>query len=96
MYGTVARLQVKPGNEAALLEVLGTFDRQHVPGAVSVRCYRMDTNPSEIYMVVEFESATAYKANANSTEQDARYREMRALLSADPEWHDGEIVYQSK
>ena len=96
MYGTVARLQVKPGNEAALLEEMGNFDRQHVPGAVSVRCYRTDTNPGEVYMVVEFESSATYKANANSPEQDARFRALRALLTADPEWHDGEIIYQSK
>ena len=31
-------------------------------------------------------------ANADSPAQDARYRQFRALLEADPEWHDGEIV----
>jgi hypothetical protein len=43
-------------------------------------------------MVVAFESKDAYWANARSPEQDARFKEMRALLASDPEWHDGEIV----
>ena len=35
----------------------------------------------------------AYFTNANNPEQDARYRSMRELLDADPEWHDGEVIY---
>ena len=35
----------------------------------------------------------AYQANAASPEQDARYQKLRALLARDPEWHDGEVVY---
>ena len=30
--------------------------------------------------------------HAEDPAQDVRYREMRELLAADPEWHDGEIV----
>jgi hypothetical protein len=32
-------------------------------------------------------------ANAESPEQDKRYREMLQWLEGEPEWHDGEIVY---
>jgi hypothetical protein len=32
-------------------------------------------------------------ANAASPEQHARYEQYRALLTAEPEWHDGEIVH---
>jgi hypothetical protein len=41
---------------------------------------------------VAFESKEAYQKNAASPEQNARYEEYRALLDADPEWHDGEII----
>ena len=42
--------------------------------------------------MVVFESREAYWANAQSPDQNQRYQEMRALMLADPEWHDGEIV----
>ncbi len=54
--------------------------------------YKWDANPNEYYLVVVFESKEAYWANANSQEQDTRYRQLRELLASDPEWHDGEIV----
>jgi hypothetical protein len=55
--------------------------------------YRMDNNSNEYYMVVIFDSEEAYKRNAASPEQDMRYQKFRNLLVADPEWHDGTIVY---
>lgn len=43
-----------------------------------------------------FEDKESYVANANSPEQDARYRRMAELFAGEPEWHDGEIVYASR
>ena len=91
MYGTVARLRVKPGKEAELLR-LGQQGTEEVPGAVFHHVYRTDGDPQEYYLVVGFESEQAYRANAQSPEQHRRYEAYRALLTADPEWHDGEIV----
>jgi antibiotic biosynthesis monooxygenase (ABM) superfamily enzyme len=92
MYGTVARLRIKPGMEQQLLE----FDRKEqavkIPGYTGAYIYRMDADPSVFYLAVVFESKEAYIANARSPEQDARYQEMRALLESDPEWNDGEVV----
>jgi quinol monooxygenase YgiN len=96
MYGTIARLQVKPGMEAKFKELEQEFTTAPVAGFVVTYVYRMDADPSEFYMAVVFESKEAYHANASSPEQDARYRELRALLTADPEWHDGEIVSMSR
>jgi quinol monooxygenase YgiN len=96
MYGTIARLQVKPGMEAKLKELEQEYNTTPVPGFVATYVYRMDANPSEYYLTVVFESKAAYQANASSSEQDARYRQFRALLLADPEWHDGEIVSMSR
>jgi quinol monooxygenase YgiN len=56
----------------------------------------MDANPNELYLVAVFESKEAYESNANSPEQDARFREMMEMLAAEPEWHDGEIIYGMK
>ncbi|HKB46147.1 MAG TPA: hypothetical protein VKC57_00515 [Ktedonobacterales bacterium] len=42
-----------------------------------------------------FESRAAYRANAESPEQDACYQQLLAVLAAPPEWHDGTVVYQT-
>jgi hypothetical protein len=52
----------------------------------------LDADPSEFILVVAFESKDAYLANANSPEQNDRYQRIRVLLTAEPEWYDGEIV----
>lgn len=93
MYGTVAKMRMKPGAEAKLQEQMQGFETLGVPGYVSSTVYRMDDDPNEIYLAVVFDSRETYHANAQSPEQDARYREMLALLEGEPEWHDGEIVY---
>ncbi len=54
--------------------------------------FRMDANPNVLFLVAVFETREAYQANAASPQQHERYLELRALLNADPEWHDGEII----
>lgn len=93
MYGTVARMRLKPGSEARLAEMMKEYEGLNVPGYVSSTVYRMDDNPNEIYLTVVFDDRDSYRANAESPEQDARYREMLELLDGEPEWHDGEVVY---
>ena len=39
-----------------------------------------------------FEDRASYDKNANDPAQHERYTAMRALLEADPEWHDGMIM----
>lgn len=95
MYGTVARLKVKPGKEAELMALSRQEDDIGIPGHIGEYVYRMDSDPNEYYMAVIFDSKESYVANANSPEQDARYREMAALMESEPEWHDGEIVHSN-
>ncbi len=92
MYGTVALMRVKPGMDSALLALSEEYRALKVPGMVGEYVYRTDADANQFYMVVMFESKKAYFANAESPEQDARYRRMRECLQADPEWHDGEVV----
>ena len=96
MYGTIARLQVKPGMEAKFKELEQEYNTTPVPGYVVSYVYQMDADPTRYYLVVVFDSKVAYQANAGSPEQAARYHRFRALLTADPEWHDGEIIYEMK
>jgi quinol monooxygenase YgiN len=93
MYGTICRFMVKPGMESQFSALSQEFDNANISGAVGEYIYRMDNNLNEYYMAVIFDSEEAYKRNAASPDQDARYRKFRALLSADPEWHDGAIIY---
>ena len=94
MYGTVARIRVKPGMDDKLRQLSSEQDAAGwMPGFVFEHIYQMDANRNEYMMVVAFESREAYLANANSPEQHARYEAFRALLAAEPEWHDGEIVH---
>ncbi|HEX6541696.1 MAG TPA: antibiotic biosynthesis monooxygenase [Ktedonobacterales bacterium] len=93
MYGTVARMRAKPGVGAQLAEEMRSYEEAHIEGAVASYVYQMDNDPSECWLAVVFTNKEAYFANANSPEQDARYRKLLELLEGPPEWHDGEIVY---
>lgn len=93
MYGTVARMRLKAGSEARMQKLMMEYETLNVPGYIRTTMYRMDDNPNELYMAVVFEDRERYLANAQSSEQDARYREMVELLDGAPEWHDGEVVY---
>ncbi len=96
MYGTIGRLRIKPGMEGQfkrlLQEQAPAFETGQVSGFVASYTYRTDADPNDYYLAVVFESREAYWANAQSPEQDARYRQWLPLLDGEPEWHDGEIV----
>ena len=93
MYGTIARMQVKSGSFDTFQKQMADVESDlSVAGWVSTTLYRSDTDPNEIWLTVAFESKDAYRKNAESPAQGTRYGQMRALLDADPEWHDGEIV----
>ena len=95
MYGTVAKMRIKPGSLASLREMAGSEDMSRAPGYMSTTIYQMDSNPNELFMAVVFESKEAYFKNAESPEQNAMYERFVALLEGPPEWHDGEIIFSS-
>ncbi len=96
MYGTVAHFPIKPGMEGQFRQLIEgqmhAFEAGQVPGFVATYIYRTDADPNDYYLAVVFASKEAYWANAQSPEQDARYRQWLPLLTSEPEWHDGEIV----
>lgn len=93
MYGTVARFRIKPGAEEQFTQLTRGYEEMKIPGYIATYVYRMDADSRNCYMAVLFASKAAYDANADSPEQDARYRQMVALLDGEPEWHDGEVIY---
>jgi antibiotic biosynthesis monooxygenase (ABM) superfamily enzyme len=92
MYGTVARMKVKAGAEEQFMALMGQYGQFKIPGYRGSLAYRMDADPREVYLSVVFDSKEDYDRNADSPEQDARYREMLGFLEAEPEWHDGAIM----
>jgi quinol monooxygenase YgiN len=98
MFGTVARLRVKPGKEADLNKIMREWDEDMKPqtkGAIATYIYQLDQAPNQWVMAVVFEDRESYVKNANDPKTDAWYRKMRELLEEDPDWEDGEIVYHS-
>lgn len=93
MYGTVARMKVKPGMLEKLNELMGREDMAGIPGLVSTTVFKMDADANELYLAVAFQDKASYDKNAESPEQNKRYEEMVAFLESAPEWHDGEVVY---
>ncbi|HET7235111.1 MAG TPA: hypothetical protein VFK59_01620 [Actinomycetota bacterium] len=91
MYGTVAKCVIKPENREALRELTKhQMAEREVRGYVT--SYMLFENDSDVgWLFAVFEDRATYDANADDPAQDAQYREFRALLEADPEWHDGEI-----
>lgn len=97
MYGTVAHLRAKPGQEQGILDYVAYWVRDRkpqIPGAVGGYVYRLDNDPGAWVFAVAFADKASYTANAQSPAMDADYQRLRALLTEDPIWEDGEIVAQ--
>lgn len=95
MFGTIARFRLKPGTEEKMLQLLRDFESAEVHGYAGQYVYRSEGDRDEYYLVALFRDRQSYMANANSPEQDRRYRQLAELFAEEPEWHDGEIVYST-
>ena len=95
MYGTIARFTLKPGTAEEFGRVASAQDVAPIPGYLGSTVYHSDSNPDECWLVVTFQDKDSYVRNAESPAQNERYQELTKFFARDPEWHDGEIVYQS-
>ncbi len=95
MFGTVAIIKPKAGQEQAFVEKLNAWwdgRRLQIKGAIASTIHRNAANPSELIMSVVFDSEENYRANASDPAQDKWYQEVRALLQEDPRWMDGDVL----
>jgi quinol monooxygenase YgiN len=93
MFGTIARAKIKPENRAAFEEVMrNQMAAAPIEGFVAGYTVWPEKIDDEVMLVAIFRDRESYMRNADDPAQDARYREMRALLESDPEWMDGEFV----
>jgi hypothetical protein len=88
-FGSVFKMKPKAGQKQALI---GLFKSGRQPGDMAgfISAHIFDCG-DEVWGVAIFKDEKAYRDNANDPEQDKEYRQMRALLNADPEWHDGTV-----
>lgn len=92
MFGTVAIIKPKAGQEQAIVDMLDQWwenRRNEVRGAIASSVHR---NGAELILSVVFESEETYRANASDPAQDKWYQEIRALMDADPRWMDGDVL----
>src|SRR5579859_7548812 len=95
MYGTVAQLHVQDGKLEEAREVAQGWERDrrpNVPGFVANYTFQLDSDPQAVILIAVFDSKESYVANAQDPEQDRWYRQLRALLDADPIWQDGHVI----
>ena len=92
MYGTIARLRIKPGVRDEFIKAMDNFGNAIIAGWVADYYFQMDNDSDEFYLVAIFKDKENYQANADSAEQHERYLVFRSFLLDDPEWHDGFIL----
>ena len=93
MYGTVAKMKLKPGAEEKIMQAMEGADVSR-PGHVATYIFKSDKDPNVHIVTTIFESKDAYRKFSESPEQDKRFRQMSELLAGEPEWNDGEVIHQ--
>lgn len=92
MYGTIAKLKAKKGS----LEQIRKMEMGRRPaGYIGSYMFQSDASQDELWLVAIFKDKATYIANAESPEQDQEFQNLMQYLTAEPEWHDGEVVFSS-
>lgn len=60
---------------------------------MSMTIYRAVDEPDTYWVAGVFETEESYRANVASPEQHRRWQQVRSALEAEPEWHDGHILF---
>ena len=97
---TIFKMQVKPGMVDQLTKVMnddGTnMDRIKAAGWKSTIVGSSKDNPNEVWGTVTWDNSENYRKNAEDPAQNASFQQMRALLDADPEWHDCDVIEEQR
>jgi len=92
MFGTVAKMNLKPGSFEKMQDLMKGQEGMEANGYLFMAVYRSQSDPNEIWLTVGFEDEASYRANAEDPNTDKMAQQYQELLTAPPEWHDGEIV----
>jgi quinol monooxygenase YgiN len=96
MFGTVAKMKLKPGSYEKMQDLMKGFEERQVKGFMFNITYRSQSDPDEVWLVVGFEDEATYRANADDPRTDQMAQQYQQLMAAAPEWHDGEIVSMTR
>lgn len=92
MYGTIARIRVKPDCREALIRFVEAMP--NLPDSYIGRVmYQMDDDPDVFLLAGVFDSKKGYFTHSDKPETHALYLQLLELLEDEPQWHDGEIVF---
>jgi len=92
LYGTIAKMKLKPGAEDKMMHAM-EGSQEGREGHVATYVFKSDADSNVHFVTTIFESKDAYKKFADSPDQGKRFQQLRELLTADPEWHDGEVIH---
>ena len=95
MYGTTARMRLTPGSEAMFRAHLGALQAYPTEGWICTTYSHSSADPLDVWLSVVYDSEESYRAAAESISQHALYIRLRSVLEADPEFHDGEVLYHA-
>ena len=95
MYGTVFTFRAKDGKADEIKRLVGEWIAKRQPGVAGAQAgylFQLDSDPNEFVGVSVFGDKNSYFANADSPQQDAWFKDLRANLDADPKWMDGHVT----
>lgn len=95
MYGTVFTFHAKEGKADEVKRLVTEWITKRQPAVTGSKAgylYQLDSDPDAFVGVAVFNDKKTYIANADSADQDAWFKELRANLDADPKWMDGEVL----
>ena len=97
MFGSIAKVKLKPGSFEKMFDLTrSNIEGRPVKGRVFNAVFRSQSDPDEIWSVVGFEDEVTYRANAANPQTSEVADQLRQLMAAPPEWHDGEIVWDKR
>ena len=96
MYGTVAKMSLKPGSFEKVQDLMKGFEERQVKGFVFNAVFRSKSDPDEVWLVVGFDDEASYRANAEDPQTDQMSQRYQEFMAAPPDWHDGEIVSMTR
>ncbi|MBI2723529.1 MAG: hypothetical protein HYX50_00560 [Chloroflexi bacterium] len=89
MFGTIFKMQAKPGKAQELKDFFLKGERR--PAGMQTAFLLSEGDGDVVWGFASFANEEEYRANAADPAQHAEYEKYRALLTAEPEWHDGSV-----
>jgi len=96
---TFWKMKLKPGKLDEMQKMMAggaEEDRLKKAGWVATITGSRKDNSDEVWGTVVWDNSDNYYKNAESPEQNAWFEKMRALLTADPEWFDCNLVEERR